>query len=516
MESSEWVAGVVPLPSFVTGDGEPYRPAALLLVESDSGLIVGTELARPEDLLERAPEMFHQAARAPLVGSPREPARVRVASPDLFAALHDQVGDVEVVLAPTPELEPVAAGLCESLGQLPADEEGFTYLGPDITPDDVAHMFRAAARLYRLRPWTLFPADGFASIDCAALGVAGGALCVVGQAGESFGFALFSSRADAVAFTETDMEAGPTLLPRHFMFTYDEEDDLAPPMVREIDEFGWEVAGPGAFPQALLIDPDCVVRGLTRAELAGLTAVIEALADLVDANPDLAAAWEEADERRGRSDVSTALGTIAVELAVPLDLEDAGEVAVDRLVGRFADSPEASPELIGWVEMLADYADPYCGAELSELTPGQLHELLFEVVPRKVSAEPAAAPEIVAAARAFFTFAARELGSRSARKCVDSLGPDAERHLAREMADPRNFGLAKSFFMSGLEAGHDMTTEAGIQAWQAAFNRAPMSRPALLPEEEQARPPAPRSRAAAAKARAKRKASRKARKKSRR
>ena len=83
--------------------------AALVLVEPDTGLIVGTSLARPDEVLERAPAMFLEATGAPLVGAPRLPSRVRVAAPDLFAALLDRVGDVDVVLAPTPELDPVVS-----------------------------------------------------------------------------------------------------------------------------------------------------------------------------------------------------------------------------------------------------------------------------------------------------------------------------------------------------------------------------------------------------------------------
>jgi hypothetical protein len=107
MRANDWVGGIVTLPSFVSGEGEPYRPAALVLVEPDSGLIVGTVLARPDEVLERAPAMFLEVTGAPLAGAPRRPSRLRVAAPDLFAALRDRVRDVEVVLAPTPELDPV-------------------------------------------------------------------------------------------------------------------------------------------------------------------------------------------------------------------------------------------------------------------------------------------------------------------------------------------------------------------------------------------------------------------------
>lgn len=523
MHSDEWVGGIVGLPSYVSGEGEPYRPSALLLVEPDSGVIVGTELARPDDVLARAPQMFMDAASAPLVGAPRAPARLRVAAPELYAALRDRVGDVDVVLAPTPELDPVAESLRAAMTVADSGDGG-TNIGPDMTPDDLAHMFRAAARLYRLQPWQTFPPDGFASIICEALGIVDGALCVVGQQGESYGLTLFRTPADAVAFVEetTALERDPgrkPSLPAHILISYDGDELVGPQAMREAREHGWELAGPRAFPTAVFVDTDLAARGLTRAELAGATAVMEAIADFIEAEPGLASAWDDYEPLDWRSEVATAVGTVEVQLAAPLWLPEGEELARAQVLDRFADSPEASPELIGWAEMLIDYASSYCGDELWALTPAELDELLFEVFPRKVSVEPEEAGSIVGAARAFLAFAARELGSRQARVCLDRLAPDAERRLARELADPQNFGMAKSIFMAGKSAGHDMTSQDGLNAWMNVVN----SRFALGRWPDPAPAPAPaagsspaRSRAAATKARAKRKAARKARKKSRR
>jgi hypothetical protein len=429
MHSDEWVGGIVGLPSYVSGEGEPYRPAALLLVEPDSGLIVGTETARPDDVLARAPQMFMDAASAPLVGVPRAPARLRVAAPELYAALRDRVGTVDVVLAPTPELDPVVESLRAAM-RATDNRDDDTNIGPDMTPDDVARMFRAAARLYRLQPWRLFPADGFASVACEPLGIVDGALCVVGQEGTSYGLMLFRTPADAVAFVEesAEMEADPghqPSLPPHFLISYDGPELVSRPAVREVREHGWEVAGPRAYPTAIFVDTDLVTRGLTRAELAGTTAVMEAVAEFIEEEPELASAWDSGEPLDWCSEIATAVGSVEVQLAAPLWLPEGEELARVQVLDRFADSPEASPELIGWAEMLIDYAASYCGDELWALTPAELDGLLFEIIPRKVSVEPEQAGAIVGAARAFLAFAARELGSRQARICLDRLPPAA-------------------------------------------------------------------------------------------
>ena len=43
--------------------------------------------------------------------------------------------------------------------------------------------------------------------------------------------------------------------------------------------------------------------------------------------------------------------------------------------------------------------------------------------------------------------------------------------LEAELSDPTNFGMAKSIFMSGTNSGYDMTSEAGMAEFMAAYNQ---------------------------------------------
>jgi hypothetical protein len=87
------------------------------------------------------------------------------------------------------------------------------------------------------------------------------------------------------------------------------------------------------------------------------------------------------------------------------------------------------------------------------------------------------------------------------------LRPDASQQLARRLADPRNFGMAKSLVMAATRAGYDRS-EAGLAAYLNATNaRLPLGAAAERSRES-------RKQADTAK-RAKRKSQRKARKRSR-
>jgi hypothetical protein len=51
-----------------------------------------------------------------------------------------------------------------------------------------------------------------------------------------------------------------------------------------------------------------------------------------------------------------------------------------------------------------------------------------------------------------------------------SLTPQAARRLERALQDTANFGMAKSFVLMGKEAGFDMESPEGMQAWVQAYN----------------------------------------------
>jgi hypothetical protein len=239
----------------------------------------------------------------------------------------------------------------------------------------------------------------------------------------------------------------------------------------------------------------------------------------------------EALRRPVRATAQGAVLTIELEVSAPHPgqpaadalLDEDGERNDDRVAAyraailqRFEASPEAQAEPEAhWAAMLVDYATSYFGKTAEALIPAELDEIVFELIPRKVSVEPEAAPAIVAGLRAFLVFLQREHPGH-AKRCLAVLDDEASQRLARLLADPSSFGPAKSFVMSGRAAGFDMSSQAGLGAWAAHMQknnlRLPMSRPT---------PAAPRrdasanQRAARQVKKTKRKAQRAARKRSR-
>ena len=192
--------------------------------------------------------------------------------------------------------------------------------------------------------------------------------------------------------------------------------------------------------------------------------------------------------------------------------EDSRADLEEALLTRFEDSPEAQTLAeLSFAPLLMDYAASYFNATIATLDAHELRQIVFDIVPRKVSIDAAAASGIIAELRAFYSFLKREFGLKQADACLRELGSDAVKKLSAALSDKRNFGMAKSLFAAGAEAGFDMRSQKGIDEWMRQASSMPLdSFP--LPVGIPARPPA---RADASAKKKQRKEAKKARRKNR-
>ena len=149
----------------------------------------------------------------------------------------------------------------------------------------------------------------------------------------------------------------------------------------------------------------------------------------------------------------------------------------NELIEAFAASPEGEAVAeryggVGWADSFLYYGFNYLGSAPPKMSRRDVKKVLFDLFPRKVSTTADTAEEIIAEVRAFWEFLQREYGLTNATGILQDLGDGAARRLARELDDPRNFGMAKSFVMAGHQAGFDMTTREGIDAFMQTYNAA--------------------------------------------
>ena len=110
----EWIGGIFSMPAYVTGEGEPYRPEVLVWIRPD-GAILGSTMAKPGELLPMASESLQRTIEEPMIGKPHAPSRVCVNSAELADAVRAGHTGLDVVCAPTPEIDALLAVMREDL-----------------------------------------------------------------------------------------------------------------------------------------------------------------------------------------------------------------------------------------------------------------------------------------------------------------------------------------------------------------------------------------------------------------
>jgi hypothetical protein len=311
----EWVSGIISLPGSVTGEGEPYQPE-LLLWAATNGPVLGMEVGRPGTLKGRIVDHFWQTARAPMGGPAHVPTRIRVASEEIAGTLRAGLDEgIEILCAPTPEIDVVLAALSDQMSQL---EEVTTYLAPGIEADAVAAFFHAAAGLFRAKPWDIAPDDqSLISVTIEALGAREAVLSVIGQMGESLGVVLFP---DLDAF-QAYLDAGDALgqgeepiVPPHLSINFDNGAELHPALQKEIEDHGWEVASASAYPTLVVVDADVIGRPPTARELTLAEVLALALPQLLSEKEELQSAWKGEEAFSRTMTVAAHAGPFAVTL----------------------------------------------------------------------------------------------------------------------------------------------------------------------------------------------------------
>lgn len=148
----------------------------------------------------------------------------------------------------------------------------------------------------------------------------------------------------------------------------------------------------------------------------------------------------------------------------------------EALIRQFADSPEGQayletdPEMGGWIDNLIYFAYCYEGFTLPKMTKANIQLVLEELFPRKISLfapeeADTAIPELIA----FWQFLKREYQFKHADAILKYLR-QLQPKYRQIMNDSSRFGMAKTFFSMGQQAGFDMTTQEGLQEFVQLFN----------------------------------------------
>lgn len=268
---SEWIGGRLLSPFYIT-EGTPYRPEIILWMEQPEDLILSFKLIGPDEAPISLIDALREAIAAPMAGPPRRPARVRVADAASARELERAFPDIEVVNAPTPELDHILHHMAQSAAtEDEGDPPSYLEYGR-ISAGLIEELFRSAQVLYGLAPWKVATDGQVLRLDIPALGVEGACLSIIGALGESLGFVIFPSLVAFESFVDAtenaDLSSGPIDLgTTSLLFTYEAGRELPPVMLREAIDHGWPVADAEAYPVVQHRDRDGIPRPLTEHDI---------------------------------------------------------------------------------------------------------------------------------------------------------------------------------------------------------------------------------------------------------
>ncbi|MBD3220982.1 DUF2384 domain-containing protein [bacterium] len=327
----EWIGGIFPTTARVDDGTQRYSPLVVLWLEVAEDVIVGSQLTPPTETDGVVGETLRQAMARPLMGRPRRPGAIRVATAELAAEVIAVVGEsIPVHVAPTPELDEVVAAMNASLGDagLGADAEGddrsatlgalapSPYLAqPGVQAASVERLFRACEVLHGAAPWTEVADGQTVRIDIPALEVEGRCLTVVGHTGDSRGFMLFDSEQAWNGFVDAAIEAEktgrfPSVDGSWLVLGFERGADLPDAWRREIGRHGWPVAAADAYPLLMRFEGGLDRRPITDHDVQVTAAVSAAFAGFFLANRGVFATdapFPVCETRSGLDDVEVRL-----------------------------------------------------------------------------------------------------------------------------------------------------------------------------------------------------------------
>lgn len=524
----EWIGGILEMRGVVTSEGEPFRPEVLIWLGPD-GAILGSRVGRPGQWAEFAAPSLLDTMERPAIGAPTRPERVRTASRRLAEVLIAAGLGIDVVTGPTPELAEAEASMHEFMG---SSSNPYKLLREDVDQEAIAGLFRAAAALHRSAPWTLFsPGRGMVEVSISGLDIEGAQILVVGHEADKFGLAFFSSLEDLDAFYGALEESGGVThegMPTHVSLIFERAEELSDEARQYFLDQGWARTDSNRVPMLSAYDEDEGHVVPNAVEVTAMEAIALAMPMLLEDRAALEAAWSGGAPFERTISVPTWGDSLEVRLRVDwegteldkdaisalLEAEEEGdEVDPDtrqifeaELLREFRTTPDAEEADLELLELILDAAGDHLGRSVASMSASELEEVVFDLIPRKVSVPPEAAGPILRSLRGLYEFLAQNYQLPQADDCLLALALDAEQVLERRLSDPRNFDPAKAFVMAGRAAGFDIEAQEGLAQWMQHAERhgvPGLSRPS--PE-----PPAARGKKKAA-----RKAARKARKKNR-
>jgi hypothetical protein len=264
-------------------NAQAARPWLIVVVSSTEEQILAFDLSRQAPTGE---QVWHTLARAmaePADGTPRRPAHVQVPPAAWTAGLLPAVEGVGVEWTQVGPLEGVDGFFEELAEQLQGQRQPGLLDMPGVSPDAVGRFFEAAALYYRQAPWRKV-GERTVKVECPRLESGPWYAILMGQGGVAAGLVLYDSLATLDRLQQGDLsDEESARLTSALAVVFGEEAELAEADSEAARRYGWQVAGPDAYPSVYRKEPGLSTRPPLAWELGLLEGCLRAAPEFVKA-----------------------------------------------------------------------------------------------------------------------------------------------------------------------------------------------------------------------------------------
>ena len=153
---------------------------------------------------------------------------------------------------------------------------------PRVTPEIVGRFFKASADFYRKAPWRLLGDENAIKVECDKFQSGPWYAVVMGQSGITLGLVLYEDLDVLRALWVKDLPDRESA--RHTVglaVTFDSKLNLSATDFDAAERFGWDVAGPEAYPLVYRKEPGMSIRPPLSWELVLMEGCLQAIPDFI-------------------------------------------------------------------------------------------------------------------------------------------------------------------------------------------------------------------------------------------
>lgn len=280
-----WEVAATQLDQRISIEHHATRPWMFMVIDRTFGTVLAIDMVTEPPGAERLAKVVRSAICRPAVGAPHRPAVIYVRSADEMLDLQSRLNELDIRVEVSSRLDALDEALQSVTSHL-AGERPIPALvdSPGIETGDLSEFYSAAARFSAARPWKSFAEVDVFKVESSLPADAPWHALVMGRSGVTLGLAIYKNLKTARRLLQTDpAERDDERAARQmdgFSIQFVEEFELAARDVDAIEQFGWPVTAPEAYPWLVGIRPGAELRTPTRDELRVISAALDAVASI--------------------------------------------------------------------------------------------------------------------------------------------------------------------------------------------------------------------------------------------